>query len=173
MKKFIIPCIILVFISLFISDIFFVFSFEGKARSDSSIQKEGEFIINGDEIIQIEKVVSPGSPFSDSAPRIDSEAASIVVAKKSSTCPTFPPEIWILLLVSFVLLIIFNLAYTFEKTQHIQWGWELFYLFLTLFVWFYFDKCKTNLWFPLYVIKLGLITYLGYLYLFEKYKRKA
>lgn len=139
---------------------------EGKNLS----QKDGEFIINGEEVIRINNTLPSDSPFLDSNPRINEEAAMINIEERVSTLSTFPQEVWIFLLLAFVSLLIFNLAYDFEKAQKIQWSWELGGLLLTLLIWFVFDKSRTNLWFPLYVIKLGLIIYLAYLYFLEKCK---
>lgn len=107
----------------------------------------------------------------DFSPRIDEEAAAIVRENKStSECVTLPAKIWIFILMAYLFLMLFNLFYDFEKSNNIHWFWEGFYTILTIFAWTNFDKCGVNLWFPLYVLKLGTVIYLAYLYLYYKKK---
>lgn len=117
-------------------------------------------------------------------PRIDSGAASIVreegegenICAISSMgakgCATLPVGTWVLLLATYLFLIIFNLGITFGKRNTVQWVWEAVYTVLALGSWFLWDGCRENLWFPLYVMALGVPIYLFYLYFFwEKQKQ--
>lgn len=108
-------------------------------------------------------------------PRIDEEAASISCADDSPVCPlapkvitcaSLPMETWVFLLAAYLGLLIFNLGFTFGKRQTVQWFWEALYTLLALAVWFQWDQCRANLWYPLYVLALGILIYLFYLYFF-------
>jgi hypothetical protein len=132
----------------------------------SSPPAESEFIINGEEIIKV-KTPAPGSSLREAVGRLDEGAVSITVTPVEKI-RSLPPEIWIFLLLAFMALLIFNLAYNFKKTLEIRWGFEAALLILTLWAWLIFDQGRAVIWFPLYVIKLGLIIYLAYLYFFEK-----
>lgn len=107
-------------------------------------------------------------------PRIDDEAAMIVVEEtlsaeaQAKVCFSLPVEVWIFLLIAFVALLVFNLTLNFEKAISVQWGWELGLAVLTLGVWFLWDECRMYVWFPLSIIKMGVIIYALYLYFFEK-----
>lgn len=149
---------------LFVTDIFFVPS----ARPQDSLSVSG---VAGSSTL---KFLGPGDTkiSDDFGPRIDSEAAAIV--KKDNKiiplCQTLPGELWILLLAAYLFLLFFNLFYDFENAWKIRWFWEGLYTLLALFGWYAWDSCHINIWFPLYVIKLGVIVYLVYLYLFYKQK---
>lgn len=104
-------------------------------------------------------------------PRIDDEAASIVVDEDKvapQATVIFPGEFWIFLLLAYVALLIFNLSYTFEKVIEPQWFWESLYTLLALTAWLFLDPTALYTWFPFMVIKLGLIIFALYVYLLEK-----
>ena len=50
----------------------------------------------------------------------------------------------------------------------IQWLWELILTFSAVIVWYKFDSCRNNLWYPVFVIKYGIVIYVAYLYLLNK-----
>lgn len=108
--------------------------------------------------------------------RIDDEAAMTVVEETLSKttqarkCIILPVEIWVFLLVAFIALLVFNLAYNFERATKIQWGWELALALLPLVAWYVWDGCRAYVWFPLYSIKMGIIIYALYLYFFDQKK---
>jgi hypothetical protein len=108
-------------------------------------------------------------------PQIDDKAASIsceqTAVGNAPICQTLPAKIWIFLLISYLALLIFNLTYEFERSFRLRWGWEVLLTGIFIFGWLYFDRCSLNMWFPLYVIKLGAIVYVVYLYFFDKNKR--
>jgi len=150
-KKFALPLALLIFLSLFATDALFV------SRGNAS-----------GTINPLPKDTSISKDFS---PRIDSEAAAIVREKKAErVCVTLPAKIWIFLLTAYLFLMLFNLFYDFEKSNKLHWFWEGLYAILAIFVWVKFDKCGMNLWFPLYVLKLGVVIYLVYLWLYHKKK---
>lgn len=105
-------------------------------------------------------------------PRIDAEAASIVVDEDtqiiSSATLVFPGEFWVFLLLAYGALLVFNLSYTFERVVAPQWFWEVLYTFLALLTWMFLDPGAFYTWFPLMVIKLALLIFALYVYLLEK-----
>lgn len=121
------------------------------------------------------------SPFADPTPRIDEEAASIVresaeencnCEKAVPSCATLPAGIWIFLLAAYIFLLIFNLSSAFGQAQKVQWFWEALLTLFALGAWYAYDGCRTFIWYPLYVLKFGLIIYLFYLYLLAEKKKK-
>ena len=150
-KKIALSLAILFFLLLFAVDIFFV----PPAGSTQISQTQTDTRIS-----------------SNLSPRIDGEAAMVVKedGRITSVCQTLPPELWIFLLTAYLFLLLFNLFFDFEKSNKIHWFWEGFYALLALGAWHFYDACRQNLWFPLYVLKLGIIVYLVYLYLFYKKK---
>lgn len=112
-------------------------------------------------------------------PRIDNEAAMIVIqdetkeATPASSCFTLPVEMWVFVFLMYTALIIFNLAYGFDRPAHthtIQWFWETLYTLLFIVGWYVWDECRMQVWFPLAIVKTGLFVYAVYLYFFERRK---
>lgn len=101
-------------------------------------------------------------------PRIDEAAASI--EREAVICKSLPAGIWIFLLLAYIALLIFNLAFDFRSATRIQWFWELLLTFLVLSAWYVFDGCRTNIWYPLFVLKMGILIYATYLYFFDRKK---
>ena len=104
------------------------------------------------------------------SPCIDEEAVSVekIAVKEDKACTTLPTKIWTLLFFAYLALLIFNLAYKFNCAVKIQWFWELLYTFLTLAVWCIFDSCRINIWYPVFILKIGILIYAVYLYFFNK-----
>lgn len=104
------------------------------------------------------------------SPRIDDEAASVekIAVKDDKACTTLPDKIWIFLFLAYIILLIFNLSYNFNQAMKIQWLWELILTFSAVIVWYKFDSCRNNLWYPVFVIKYGIVIYVAYLYLLNK-----
>jgi len=144
-------------------------------------------------VIFLQKESAQNYPFANApkiseiqGPRIDDQAAAVErVAvcdngKKGAPCATFPARIWMFLLLAYIGLLIFNLAYDFESAVKIQWFWELLYTLLAIGAWFVWDpsiggqgSCGTmNLWYPEFVLKAGIVIYGIYLYFFRKTKNK-
>lgn len=99
---------------------------------------------------------------------IDPEAASMVV---ETICPTLPIMLWLFLLIAYVALLIFNLGYDFQHSVHKgerRFVWEIILTVLVLWGWSIWDTCGQMLWFPIAVVKYGLLTYVFYLYFFER-----
>ncbi len=112
-------------------------------------------------------------------PRIDDEAAMIVVDESSralsSECFTLPVEMWMFVFLMYVALLVFNLAYAFDRPageMRIQWFWETLYTLAFLCLWYVWDGCRMNVWFPLSIVKTGLFVYAAYLYFFDRCARK-
>lgn len=106
------------------------------------------------------------------APMVNDTAASIECYDDSISTEikqnTLPMRVWIFMLVSYVSLLIFNLSYDFGTRNRVQWAFELLLTYVYVFEWVYFDPSGINIWFPLYVIKLGIIVYCAYLYFYKK-----
>ncbi len=156
--------IVVLFLLTFLADGPLLFS--AKANSVMANSSESNFIINEKEAVKV-KTPKAESPLRNISQGLGGEAVA-VTNKALSSCQGLPVEIWIFLLSMFMALLIFNLSYNFSRARKIQWGWEVILLLLTLGAWLIFDECRANIWFPLYVIKLGLIIYLAYLYFLEK-----
>lgn len=161
-KKLLLGMIILILVFSFSLDIFLF-------RTEASLVPENF------------KSASPRvNSFADPTPRIDDEAASVAreseeairnPGKAVPICAALPAEIWIFLLAAYLFLLIFNLSYDFGKLKKIRWFWEGLFTLLAIYAWYAYDGCRTFIWFPLYVMKLGIIIYLFYIYLMaEKLK---
>jgi hypothetical protein len=161
-KKYAIGIALLVFVSLFFTDALFL---RPQLPVQNSVKTCSSSVVAG-EIGNIPKLSEI------SGPQIDSQAASIScrqsAVQTATSCQTLPQGLWIFLLVSYLALLVFNLSYGFQGAAGVRWGWEVLLTGTFIFGWVYFDRCGYDLWFPLYVVKLGVIVYLGYLYLFEK-----
>ncbi len=94
--------------------------------------------------------------------RIDSVAAMVVMA------PALPQILWVFLLVAYVTLLVFNFSYTFRTVTSPQWHFELILTILTLGAWYHLDSGRGEIWFPLTLIKSGLIVAIIYVYLLER-----
>lgn len=94
--------------------------------------------------------------------RIDSVAATVVLA------PALPQILWVFLLVAYITLLVFNWSYTFRTVTSPQWRFELILTLLTLGAWYHLDSGRGELWFPLTLIKAGLIVAIIYVYLLER-----
>lgn len=109
-------------------------------------------------------------------PRIDDQAAMIVVAgplEEESVCTTLPGHMWRFLLIALIVLLVFNFSYDFKRQRDVHFVWETVFLTLTLFAWYVWDDCRSATWFPLSVIKVSIIIFALYLYLFEKKERRG
>lgn len=105
-------------------------------------------------------------------PRIDPEAAFIVKEFPDEinpfrSCGNLTQNIWALIFGAYLLLMIFNFAYDFDKIKSPHWFWEALYTLLAFYAWYSLDKCRTNIWFPLVVIESSLIIFGFYVYLFN------
>jgi hypothetical protein len=89
--------------------------------------------------------------------------------QKTSACSTLPAGAWVLFLVAYLFLLIFNLSITFGKRTTVQWAWEAGFSLLALAIWFWLDTCQANVWYPLFVILLGVLIYIFYLYFFNEH----
>ena len=101
-------------------------------------------------------------------PRISSVAVSAVAGRGALCRDILSVGVWVFLLVAFVALLIFNLSYNFKGATKVQWFWETILTLAFLGFWFLWDTCRTNLWFPLSLIQIGIVIFASYLYFFEK-----
>lgn len=97
-------------------------------------------------------------------PRIDDVAASVVASQTQA----LPGELWVFLLLAYMALLVFNFSYTFERVSEPQWGWEAFYTLIALWGWSVLDTERMYLWFPLMILKSGLILFALYVSLLER-----
>jgi hypothetical protein len=108
-------------------------------------------------------------------PSIGAEAATIERVAENRTaaqaCFTLPTTDWLFLLLVYIGLLIFNFAYGFAGAARVQWFWEALYTLLALAAWYVWDGCRSNVWFPLYVVKMWLFIFGFYLYFFERKRR--
>lgn len=96
-------------------------------------------------------------------PRIDDVAAAVVIEPM-----IWPLELWVFLFWVYIALLVYNFSATFRRVTSPQWGWELSYTFIILFAWYVLDDAGTYVWFPLIIIKSGLIIFALYAYLLER-----
>lgn len=101
-------------------------------------------------------------------PRISDVAAMTVVEGGAFCRDLLLVAVWVFLLIVFVALLIFNLSYNFEGSTKVQWFWEALLALTFLSFWFFWDTCHTNLWFPLFIIQIGITIFAVYLYFFEQ-----
>jgi hypothetical protein len=97
--------------------------------------------------------------------RIDTQAVMVSNQEGEdysiSLCQSLPIEAWKLLVILYIFLLIFNFREQCRLTGTVNT--YLFESGLTLFFiigWMMFDTCRTNTWFPLMLVKLGLIIFL-------------
>jgi hypothetical protein len=167
-KKYALGLALLILVSLFFTDALFV-------RSEKTLRSSEKTCVS------MEVVGEPETPMKLSqikVPRIDDQAASISCQDSSevaaaAVCRNLPGNILVFLLFAYLVLLIFNLAYDFERTAVVRWKFEAILTAIFVFGWAYFDNCFSNLWFPLYIIKLGILIFVIYLYFFEKNKKAS
>ena len=107
-----------------------------------------------------------------SGPMIDGEAAfdskkeevRCTVPIEGSACRDMPSQIWVLMLVAYIFLLVFNLSYGSSKDRKVRWVWESLYTAFFLVLWLRYDRCGGRIWFSLYLLKFGIFIYLAYLY---------
>lgn len=107
-------------------------------------------------------------------PRIDTEAATIALSEASAVATTtaLPGELWVLLILAYAALLVFNFSYTFDRVAAPQWGWEVFYTLAALWGWLVMDPTALYPWFPFMILKTGLIIFVLYAYLLERRLRE-
>lgn len=153
---------------LSVVDIFFVSV--AKPRMESGFAIKTEKVCNSSGDIIKEKIPKISQI---SGPMITEEAASSVCLEKEiPACKDLHPNLWVFLFISFIILLIFNLAWGYLKGGKAQWAWEGIMTAIFISFWFVFDTCAQNLWYPLYVAKLAIAIYIAYLYFFLNKKRK-
>jgi|GEM_PF-2536372 len=164
-KKYALGLALLILVSLFFTDALFV-------RPEKTLRSSEKTCVSMEVVGESE---TPMKLSQIKVPRIDDQAASISCQDSSevaaaAVCRNLPGNILVFLLFAYLVLLIFNLAYDFERTAVVRWKFEAILTAIFVFGWAYFDNCFSSLWFPLYVIKLGILTYVVYLYFFEKKK---
>ena len=111
--------------------------------------------------------------------RIDDDAAVIDTLTQDRTvsfnalCISLPSVLWVALLFAYMVLLIGNFLYGVRHSLHVQWFWEFIYTLCALYAWYVFDGCHMNIWYPLYVLKMGLIIFGIYFYYMLKKQEKS
>ena len=141
------------------------------AAADAERTAQKPRVSDSMQVLKISEIKGPRIDDQAAMVIVDTEAAGTAVAQRR--CFSLPADIWIFLLIAYVALLIFNLTYDFGRTTRVQWGFELTLTLLTLVAWYAWDRCSAQIWFPLYVIKLGILMYALYLYFFDKKSREA
>lgn len=157
-RKYALGVILLVFAVLFFSDNVFL------ADQKSTPTKSKECFSNvgaesGGGVLKISEI---------NGPMIDGGAAWISCEEISGDTGNLPVKVWMFLLVAYVSLLVFNLAYDFGNTKRPRWFFETLLTLSFIFGWFYFDKLGVFVWFPLNIVKLGVFVYIAYLYFLGK-----
>lgn len=99
-------------------------------------------------------------------PSIDATAAWTEVI--TTPTETLPLRLWMFLLIAYVALLVFNLAFPFERTVRIQWRFEALLTALVLLAWYQWDTAEAYPWFPLAILQTGILVYAIYLYFFDR-----
>lgn len=104
------------------------------------------------------------------------EGAVMAVAEDASLmpyrlCRTLPIGLWVFLLVSYALLLIFNFSYSFQTLGRITWKPEAVYTALFLLGWYLWDSCHATWWFPWLILKMGILLFLIALFASEARKK--
>lgn len=105
------------------------------------------------------------------APTID-EVAAMVTAEEEAclTDAALPNGIWLVTLLIMTALLIWNFAMALLTKKKLEWLPETVYVALALLAWVVTDYCAVAPWFPVVLVKVSLIIFALYLYLFETYK---
>lgn len=80
------------------------------------------------------------------------------------------PEIWIFLLTSYFLLLLFNLSFGLSVHGKVQWLFESILTVVALSAWAFWGEGKL-LWYPEFLLKGGIVIYFGYLVLLRRIKK--
>jgi hypothetical protein len=76
--------------------------------------------------------------------------------------------VFALVLIIYILIMLYNLFYKLKESEGIRWFWEIFWTLAGLVIWYFFDRCRTNMWFVYASIILGFILYLIYFGLIKR-----
>ncbi|KKP94393.1 MAG: hypothetical protein US25_C0031G0007 [Candidatus Moranbacteria bacterium GW2011_GWE1_36_7] len=154
--------ILLVFVSLFFIDGTFLFAEKSSAIKTRECYSNLELTTQNN-TLRISEI---------NESMIDQQAASVVCSEVSDDIQNLPIKIWIFLFIVYVALLIFNLSYDFANTKKPRWFFEMLLSVSFVVLWFYYDNSGINIWFPLNIIKVGIVIYLAYLYYLTKNKSK-
>jgi hypothetical protein len=170
MKKYGLASGIFFLAALFAANIFLLpshYSFDG-ADSKEEVRFDRK------NILRLSEMKGPsidGGGVSIVREEVEERNSNAIIVGEERERAILPVEIWVLILAEYLFLLIFNLGFTFGRRNTVQWFWETAYTVLALASWFLWGQSRTNIWFPLYVMALGVLIYLFYLYFFwEKQK---
>jgi RsiW-degrading membrane proteinase PrsW (M82 family) len=92
--------------------------------------------------------------------------AAVMVEQQSdglrvmSLCTSLPNEVWLFLIGAYLALLIFNFKEAYKQQKPIGGVFEIFLSGMFLILWASFDNCHSTYWFPLLLLKSGLIVYI-------------
>ena len=103
-------------------------------------------------------------------PRIDDGAAAVSrrMPNASTQCSNLSKGVWIFLMIAYAVLLVFNLAYGFKNTNRLRWRAGFALTTTAILAWYFLDQCRSDVWFPLNILKVGIFIYAFYLYFFNK-----
>ncbi|MEK9173805.1 MAG: hypothetical protein AAB845_00900 [Patescibacteria group bacterium] len=121
-------------------------------------------LLNVSELTQPSSKVAPVTTLSGQTGlgAIDEKAVMVVadgdIIRAIPLCGSLPESAWIFLVCIYVLLMAFNLREQYRLYGDIRyWRFEALITAFFLFEWLVFDTCREQAWFPLTLIKSGLI----------------
>lgn len=108
------------------------------------------------------------------SPTIDGGAATISLEEELClTAEPFPGEVWFLVLLVMGILLAGNFVWALSTKQKMEWVPEAIYVILAFVLWWVLDACHTTVWFPVALLKISLLIFALYLYLFEKKNKES
>lgn len=75
-------------------------------------------------------------------------------------CQSLPEKGFALLLLAYIMLMAFNLRESSRKQGYPGGIFEILLTLVFLAIWFAYDDCRASAWFPLVIVKVGLILYI-------------
>lgn len=101
-------------------------------------------------------------------PQIDAEGAMAFVDQTGRTvpirfCDTLPTNVWVFLIVAYVILLSYNLVSGFRPGRPVQWFWEGVLTTAALLAWVVWEECRGYAWYPLAIVQFGITLYALYL----------
>ena len=87
-----------------------------------------------------------------------------VLGVEAQQCASWPLWAWILLLIAFAGIFNFAVWNLYKEIKTIKWFWPLVWMIGGLGVWYFYDGCRTFMWFPYVTVILAAISYILYIY---------
>lgn len=176
LSRHLIVCVLMVLLGIEAVSLFWVGPVVTPIESEEVVTEEEAWVETGTDVPVLRLSEIDG-------PRIDTEAATIALSEAPATTEApvttvttettaLPGELWVLLILAYAVLLVFNFSYTFDRVAAPQWGWEVFYTLAALWGWLVMDPTALYSWFPFMILKTGLIIFALYAYLLERRLRE-